>query len=246
MKVTPIKTPLVKQNDDLFSIIKGSVKTLPENSVLVVTSKIISYCQGRIVKKTSTDKEEKHSLVRKEADLFLDPHLSKYQTILTIKNNTLAVNAGLDESNANNCYVLWPEYLPKTTNDIWRFLREVYKVKKIGVIIADSKTIPLRWGVVGTALSHCGFKALYDYRGQKDLFDRKIKMSQINIAEAVAAAAALEMGEVAERTPLCLVEDIKKIEFQNRPPTKQELKSLRISTEEDIYGPLLSSVKWKK
>ena len=71
-------------------------------------------------------------------------------------------------------------------------------------------------------------------------------MSQINIAEALAVAAVLEMGEAAERTPLCLVKNIKKIKFQKRPPTKQELKDLTIEIENDIYGPLLTSVKWEK
>ena len=246
MIVTPIKTPIVKQNDNLFKIIKKSIPQLAEESILVVTSKIISFSQGRIVKRTTKDQSEKHQLVKKEADDYLEPHSSRYKVMLTIKNNTLAVNAGIDESNADDGYVLWPEDLQKTTNDIWRFLRENYQVKKVGVIVTDSKTLPLRWGVVGTAIAHCGFQALYDYRGAKDLFGREIRMSQINIAEAIAVAAVLEMGEVAERTPLCLVKEMKKIKFQNRPSTPKELASLRIRPEDDVYAPLLTSVQWKK
>ncbi|MBL7159508.1 coenzyme F420-0:L-glutamate ligase [Candidatus Microgenomates bacterium] len=245
MIVTPIKTALVKQNDDLFKIIKKSITKLPDESVLVITSKIISFCQGRIVKKTTNDQSEKHQLVKKEADYYLEPHSSQYQVMLTIKDNTLSVNAGIDESNADDGYVLWPKNLQKTTNDLWRFLREDYQVNKVGVIVTDSKTLPLRWGVVGTAISHCGFQALHDYRGARDLFGREIRMSQINVAEAIAVAAVLEMGEVAERTPLCLVKDIKKIKFQNRPPTAKELVSLRIKPEDDVYAPLLTSVQWK-
>ena len=166
--------------------------------------------------------------------------------MLTIKNSTLAVNAGIDESNADGNYVLWPKAIQETTNKIWAFLRRHYQIKEIGVIVTDSKTIPLRWGVIGTAISHCGFKALHDYRGQKDLFGREIKMSQINIAEAIAVSAVLEMGEASERTPLCLVQDIKKIKFQNRTPTKKELKELKIPLEDDVYSPLLTAVNWIK
>lgn len=246
MIITVIKTPIIKVGDNLFDTIKGSIDKIPEKSVLVVTSKIISFCQNRIVKKTTGDKSEKHKLAKQEADYYLDPHSSKYNIMLTIKKHTLAVNAGIDESNADGGYVLWPKDLQKTTNNIWKFLCKHYGIKDVGVVVTDSKTLPLRWGVVGTAICHCGFKALYDYRGKKDLFDRELKMSQINIAEALAVAAVVEMGEAAERTPFCLVKDIKKIRFQNRPPTRKEIESLQIKPEDDVYGLLLTSVKWKK
>lgn len=201
MIITVVKTPLIKPGDNLFDVIKNSIDKIPEKSVLVITSKIISFCQNRVVKKTTGDKSEKHKLVKQEADYYLGPHSSKYNIMLTIKGYTLAVNAGIDESNADGGYVLWPRNLQKTTNDIWRFLRKNYKVKEVGVVVTDSKALPLRWGVVGTAICHCGFKALYDYRGKRDLFGRELKMSQINIAEAIAVAVVLEMGEAAEKPP---------------------------------------------
>lgn len=166
MITTAIKTPLIRKGDNLFEIIKNSIPKIKEKSVLVITSKIVSFSQRRIIKRNPQDKLEKQKIIRKEADYYLDPHLSKYNITLTIKNSTLTVNAGVDESNANGGYVLWPKNLQETTNDIWRFLRKFYKVKNIGVIISDSKTIPLRWGVVGTAISYCGFKPLNDYRGK--------------------------------------------------------------------------------
>ena len=246
MIVIAIRTPLVKQNDDLFEIIKKSVTTVPEKSVLVVTSKIISFCQGRVVSKGKGRSAEKQRLVRKEADYYLEDSYSKYDLMLTVKNHTLAVNAGIDESNASGGYVLWPKDLQQTTDNIWRFLRLSYQVKKVGVVVADSKTLPLRWGIVGTAISYCGFQALYDYRGKKDLFGRELKMTQINMAEAIAVAAVLEMGEAAERTPLCLVQNVKKIKFQDRPPTDKELRKLTINLEDDVCSPLLTAVNWQK
>lgn len=246
MITTAIKTTLIKEDDNIYEIIRKSIKKIKENSVLVVTSKIVSFCQGRIIKKSPQEKLEKQNIIKEEADLYLDPHLSQYNITLTIKNSTLAVNAGIDESNADGGYVLWPKNLQETTNNIWKFVRKHYQVKHVGVIISDSKTIPLRWGVVGTAISYCGFKPLYDYRGKKDLFGREIKMSQINLPEAIAVAAVLEMGEVAERTPLCIVENIKKIEFLNNIPSKKELKSQIIAPVDDVYAPLLTSVKWLK
>jgi F420-0:gamma-glutamyl ligase len=121
-----------------------------------------------------------------------------------------------------------------------------FKLILICEFITDSWTWPLRWGVVGTCLAHCGFKQLADYRGHQDLFGREIKMVQVNVAEAVAAAAALEMGEVAEQTPLGIVSEIKHIQFQNHPPTDEELDNLKVEVEDDVYGPFLKSVDWRK
>ncbi len=109
MHVTAYKTPLVKAGDDITQIIAGSIKEIPEGSILVVASKIVSTCENRFVTRTTEDKNEKHQLVKKEAEWYLDPHSSKYNLMLTIKRNWIFVNAGIDESNANNHYILWQE-----------------------------------------------------------------------------------------------------------------------------------------
>lgn len=246
MQVTAIKTPIIKEHDDLKQIIKENVSNIQEKSVFVITSKIISYCQGRLVEKKSENRAEKHDLIRQEADYYLEPNLSKYDMILAIKNHMLTINAGLDESNANGKYVLWPEDIQQVANEIWQFLRQEYQLKEVGVVITDSRTWPFRWGVVATCLAHCGFRQLNNMIGTKDLFGRLIVMEQVNVAEAIAVAAGLEMGEVAEQTPLALVENISYITFQNRPPSQQELKDLVIEIQDDAYAPLLTSVKWQK
>lgn len=251
MRITAIKTPLVEKNDDLKKIIADSLPSLPEKSVLVIASKIVAYSQGRLVPKVPNldpvaQRAEKHELVKKSADLYLDPSTSKYDLLVTITHQTIAVNAGVDESNAaDNSYVLWPEKMQETANDIWNFLRDHYGVKEVGVIFTDSKTVPLRWGVVGTYLVHSGFLALHNYIGKKDLFGREMLMEQVAVAESIATAAVLEMGEVAEQTPLAVVEDIRLIEFQPRVPTDQELKDLQITLQDDVYGPFLTKADWK-
>ncbi len=246
MKIKGIRTPIVQEGDDLEKIISESVSRISEQSVLVVTSKIISYAQGRLIAKDSNNPQQKQDLIQAEADQYLPQTYSQYGMTLSIKNHTLTVNAGVDESNANGKYVLWPQNLQESANQIWQFLRQHYQVQQVGVVISDSRTWPLRWGVVGTCLVHCGFKQLADYRGKKDLFGRKIKFVQLNIAEAIASAAVLEMGEVAEQTPLALVERIKHIEFQDREPSQAELETLQIKVENDVYGPFLKSVPWVK
>jgi len=242
------------------SIENSQFSTLPENSVLVVTSKIVSYCQNRLLAKQKSEevgfskeetRAEKHQIVRKEADYFLEPHSSKYNLMLTIKDQSLAVNAGLDESNAQmedgrEAFVLWPADLQETANQIWQFLREEFSVKNLGIIITDSRSIFLRWGVVGMAIASCGFKPLNDQRGVKDIFGREIHMVQENVAEALATAAVFEMGEVAEVQPLALVTEAKKVKFMDRPLNEAELAALSIEIEDDMYGPLLTAVDWQR
>jgi F420-0:gamma-glutamyl ligase len=199
MQVQAIKSRIIKPNDNLFTAIDEAIVAdsdlkgcLPENSVLAISSKVISYCQGRVVKKND-DKKVKHNLARKESELYTDPSSSKFDLMLTIKNSTLIVNAGIDESNASMngeaCYVLWPEKIQETLNEVWRYLRNKHQLQNFGVITTDSRSFPLRWGVVGTALNYCGFKGLNNHIGEQDLFGRKIKMVQVNAAEALGVAA---------------------------------------------------------
>ena len=121
-----------------------------------------------------------------------------------------------------------------------------FKLKNLGVLITDSTTAPLRWGVKGIAIAHSGFSALNDYVGKPDLLGRKLKVTKVNVVDALAAAAVLTMGEGNEQMPLALIEDIPFVQFQDRNPTKKELEELRISLDDDLYSPLLKTVKWKK
>jgi dihydrofolate synthase / folylpolyglutamate synthase len=246
MKVTAYKTPLIKAKDDLFQVIADAVPFLPERSVVVVASKIVSTCENRFVKKVTGDREEKHQLVRLEAELYTDPHSSKYDLMLTVHRNWMFVNAGIDESNADNQYILWPKDPQQSVNQIWHFLREHYNVKEVGVTMSDSTSIPLNWGVMGHAIAHCGFEQLKSYIGKPDLFGRNMKMEQVNMAQGVTAAAVLEMGEGSESTPLAVVRDITDIVFQDHPPTADELAALHVELEDDVFAPILTKAEWKK
>lgn len=245
MKVTPIKTPLVLRGDNINEVISQSIKTIPENSILVVASKIVSVCENRLVKKLEGTKEEKHDLVKKEAELYTDPHSSKYNMMLTVKHNFVFVNAGIDESNADNQYILWPKDPQKSVNSIWKFVREYYKLKNVGVTISDSSSFMLNWGVVGRALTYCGFNPLRSYVGEPDLFGKTMKMEKTNIMQSATDAAVLEMGEGSECTPMALVSNFSQsVEFLDHKPTKEELAKLKINISDDVYYPILKNSNW--
>jgi dihydrofolate synthase / folylpolyglutamate synthase len=244
MIVTPIKTTVVKAGDELLSLLDNSIPSLAERSVVVITSKIVALCEGSVEPKQAGDRAEKHALVRREAEYFLEPSQSKYDLMLTVKHSILAVNAGIDESNADNQYVLLPSDPYGSAQEIWQYLCQRFKLKELGVLIVDSKTFPLKWGTMGTALAHCGFRALNNKIGEKDLFGHEMQMTQVNVAEGLAAAAVLEMGEVAECQPLCLISDVSMVAFQHRPPTLEEINQLKISLEDDAYQPILTRAEW--
>lgn len=245
MKVTPIKTDIVLAGQkSLQSVLDQFLpKGIPEKSVLAVTSKIVSLCEGRVVKMGVANKDD---LIFQESEYFLPRDENPYNVSITITSNNLVATAGIDESNGNGNYILWPVDPQASANKIREFLIKKYSLKNVGVIITDSKTIPLRWGVIAVAIAHSGFKALKNYIGTPDIFGRPFQYEQLSIRDTMASAATLVMGEGNEQQPLALFEELPFVEFQDHNPTKEELAALNIDMDSDIYGPLLKSVHWNK
>lgn len=243
MKVKGIKTKKITAGDDLFKILdKFLPKKTPDRSVIVVSSKIVAICEGRIVEKIK--EEQKDELAIKEAELYLPRSVNQYGYMITINNGAMLGSGGIDQSNGNGMFVLWPKDPQKTANQIRTHLVKKYKKPNIGVIIADSKSTPLRWGATGFALAHSGFIALKSYIGTADVFGRIMQSETANIYDALAASAVLNMGEGNEQKPLAIITDASFVDFQKRNPTKKELDFLRLTIETDFYSPILTSVKW--
>lgn len=244
MKVTAIKThKITKRDKDLFVVLDKYLSKVEEGSIVAIASKIVAICEGRIVPVEHANKDR---LIKREADLYLPREENKYNLFLTIKNNLLAVSAGVDESNADGHYVLWPADPQKTANKIREYLTRRFRMKKVGVIITDGKSTPLRWGVVGAAVAHSGFEALRDLIGTPDIFGRKLKMTKGAVMDALAVAAVLVMGEGREQTPIAIITDVPFVKFQVRNPTKKELDALKISIDDDVYASILKRAPWRK
>lgn len=243
MRITPIRTdPITPEDGNLLAVLDRYLPPLAERSVVAITSKVVAICEGRVVNVGSTAKRE---LIEQEADYFLPPTESKYGITLTIKDNLLVPTAGIDESNGDGRYVLWPSKPDVSANVIRAHLAERDDLHEIGVILTDSTTRPLLQGVTGVALSHSGFAAVHDYAGRPDIFGRPLAFTRANIRDGLAAAAVLVMGEADERTPFAVVEDLPFVTFQDHNPAEQERLALRISPEDDLYAPLLTSIHWQ-
>lgn len=244
MHVEAVKTRVVTtKTNSLEDILDEALPVLKEGSIVAVTSKIVAICEGSVVPYGDISKED---LVISESDLYMPFSDSSYGYSFTITDNKLIPMAGIDESNGEGYYILWPRNPQQTANRIRHHLALKYKLQKVGVIVTDSTCQPLKRGTTGVSLAHSGFHALRNYIGAPDLFGRPFGVTQANLAEGLAASAVFAMGEGAERTPLCVITDAPNILFIDRDPTDAELSENTISLKEDLFAPFLTKVDWKK
>ncbi len=246
MEVHAIQTRIfLPPKDNLWELLSQSIKSLEEDSVVAVTSKVVAIGEGRCISLESSTKDE---LAIKEADKYIPREKSPGGWILhTLKNNMLIASSGVDESNGADYFILWPKDPMQSAKRIWGFLKKKFKIKNLGVVITDSRLVPLRRGVVGISIGFYGFKPIKDYRGKEDIFGRVMRMETSNLPDSLATAAVLETGEGSEQQPIAVISDIPDIEFiqrKFRPKTKDD--SFEIPEKEDMFYPFLSSVKWKK
>lgn len=242
MHIEAIKTPLITAGSrTLTELLDATVTAMPVDSILAITSKVVSLCENSVAPE-SADKE---TLIRQEADYFMPGERGKYGINFTITRDTLIPNSGIDESNSGDGYVLWPADPQGTANSIRAYLARRSGHDRVGVVITDSTCRPFRRGVSGIAIAFSGFRPLRNYVGEPDLFGRPFAVSQSDLAGGLAAAAVLVMGEGAESTPLALLADVDFLEFVPRDPTPDELESLHIPMEDDLFAPFLTSVTWQ-
>jgi len=128
--------------------------------------------------------------------------------LLCMKNGTLLPNAGVDASNAPpGCVTPLPADPDKSAASIKEAIKGLTG-KTIGVIIADSRTHAMRLGCSGVAIGAAGITAVIDDRGRCDLFGRKLEVTKRAVADNIASAAELVMGEADECTPAAIVRGI--------------------------------------
>ena len=231
MVIESIRTPLFREGDDLIRFVTKHIRTVSEGDAIAITSKIVSLSEGQTASIRSF--ETKTALIKSESAWALK---TKYAW-LTLKDGMFAVAAGIDESNAHGRLILLPKDSFASARKIRTALMRFYGVKKLGILITDSRTLPLRAGAVGLAVGYAGFRGIRDYRGKRDLSGRMMKFTQANIADSLAASAVLAMGEGAESTPIARIRGAS-LTFVSHV-SKGEV---RIPLVKDLYAPLFRSV----
>ncbi len=219
--------PLIRKDDDLAEVLLKALAEsnieLQDDDILVLAQKIVSKAEGRMVNLASVYPSaaalDLAPIVEKDPRL-LELILRESAEVLRIRKGVIVVehklgfvcaNAGIDHSNVageskeNEEYVL---LLPQDPDASARRLREAIwrKIEKnVGVMIIDSHGRAWRNGTVGVCIGLSGLPALIDERGQTDLFGYTLKATIIGVADELAAAASLVIGQAAEGTPVAHV-----------------------------------------
>lgn len=234
LQIHAIQTSLYQGDEELAAFLYRHARhELQENCVLAISSKIVSIAEGQLVDRKTVSKDE---LIRRSADKYLGE--LNHQCHLTMKHNTLMLSAGIDESNVpGDYYLLLPENPQQSAKALTLQLRKMSGIASLAVILTDSRSVPFRYGVTGTALAFWGLTPVINLSGQSDLFGRRIKHTHTNIVESIAAAAVLEMGEAADRKPLaCVYSD--RVVFDDT----SEQSACYTSAENDIFAPVYQSL----
>jgi len=178
--------------------------------VLAVASKIVSFCENRILELDAVRVSAKAmrlserwkidrrlaSIVLQEADYILG---GMRGFLLTIKVGILTANAGVDLKNSpRGMATLWPKNSDKTASQLRQYLTRK-GLTRLGVEIVDSRVTPLRLGTIGLAIGSSGFVPVRDYRHMPDLYGREVRVTRTNIADDLASAAHMIMGETREQ-----------------------------------------------
>ncbi|MFC1750338.1 coenzyme F420-0:L-glutamate ligase [Pseudomonadota bacterium] len=233
MLIKGLKSKIITQEDDLLKVVLDTLKKQPlkDGDVLVITSKVVALTQGKIVEIKSEKEFEK--VVKREADRVYGGKVAT----LTLKDGIFIPWAGVDRSNIQKGKaVLWPDNPYKVAADLQKTLKKKFGLKKLGIIISDSICAPLRKGVTAVALGYAGFKGVEDERASKDLFGNKLKVTQKAVADMLAVAVNLEMGEGNEATPFVIVREAP-VTFTNRAAKSGDL---LIDRKDCLFNPLYS------
>ncbi|MGB8399592.1 coenzyme F420-0:L-glutamate ligase [Bradyrhizobium sp.] len=221
--------PLINPGDDLAGLIIAALKAgrlqLTTDDVVVVAQKIVSKAENRYVTLKDVQPSEKARVLAGEIEKdprYVELVLSESDEVVRHRRNILIVahrlgfvmaNAGIDQSNIEHAdgeeRVL---LLPRDCDGSAAALKARFDSAfgaQVGVIINDSFGRPWRNGVVGVALGVAGLPSLLDMIGAPDLFGRPMQVTEIAVADEIAAAASLVMGQAAEGLPVVMVRGLK-------------------------------------
>jgi coenzyme F420-0:L-glutamate ligase / coenzyme F420-1:gamma-L-glutamate ligase len=224
--------PMIQPGDDLASIILSAMhsveRDINDGDIFVLAQKIVSKAEGRLFNlatvvpsqraldlSTSTEKDPR----------LLELVLQESQSVLRTRPGTIIVehrlgfvcaNAGIDHSNVagegglstDGAVEEWVLLLPKDPDASARTVRKKMEDatgKRLGVLIIDSHGRAWRMGTVGVAIGFSGMPGMADLRGWTDLFGYTLRITQVGVADELAAAASLIMGQAAEGTPVVQV-----------------------------------------
>ena len=221
LTVIPIRAPVQTEPFDLCATLlrclRAADEALRDGDVVAVSSKYASIAAGRVCSLADVKPgAQAHALASRFgmdaaiAQLVIDEadHIFggiKLGFLLTAKGGVISPNAGLDRSNIPSGQVVLLPSDPFATAESLRVQLQAATGCRLGVLLSDSWLMPGRFGTTGVAIAMAGFRPIRDERGKSDLFVNPMAVTQIGIADALAACAQVVMGERDEAKPFAIV-----------------------------------------
>lgn len=220
----------VQAGDDVASLIVDALHRqgleLVDGDVVVVTHKIVSKAEGRVVELADDGPDAHRHLVEEEAAAVL--RRRDRLVIAQTKHGFVCANAGVDRSNAGPARaVLLPVDPDGSANRIRLRLRHVFGVEP-AVIVTDTFGRPWRRGLVDVAIGVAGMDPITDLRGETDGYGRLLEVTEVATADEIAAAADLVMGKAAG-IPVAVVRGV------TWRPSDVGVRRLLRAVEEDLF-----------
>ncbi|MHA2503192.1 MAG: coenzyme F420-0:L-glutamate ligase [Candidatus Kariarchaeaceae archaeon] len=236
----------------LIQSLQSSNFQLHDGDVVVITSKVISmeeessvWLEEVVVSDKAKALATTSKMDPKVVQLVLDEangevYGAVFHAILAKTPYGLSANAGIDLSNCPDGYaLLLPRKPDESAEKIRNELQKVFD-RKLGVLITDSRTIPLKRGTTAIALGVAGFHPLIDDRGKKDLYDYTMTITTRAIADNISSVANMVMGETNERRPFAVVRGAD-IQLTDEPVTMQT--TLMPEDQCLYFSPLLNLIR---
>ena len=212
--------PLIKPGQDLSKEIIKAISSesieVDDGDVIAIAQKIVSKSENRYLDISLLSPSDEAITLSKQIDKdpkFIQAILNESKKVVRYRMGVLIVehklgfihaNAGIDRSNIDqeqDIVLLLPEDPDASAKAISKSLSKFF-TKNISVIITDTMGRPFRNGIVGFTIGSHNIECLLDERGKKDLYGNKLRVTQIGIADELAAASSLLMGQAAQKNQL--------------------------------------------
>jgi len=229
--------PMIKKGDNIAKIIVASAEKqstpIKERDIIVITHKVISKAEGNIInldevspserskeiaRRTGKDPRLVEVVLRETKEVVRIGHVS---LITETRNGIICANAGIDKSNieGEENVALLPEKPDKSAQKVRREIRKLTNVD-VAVIVSDTHGRPLRMGEINVAIGVAGIRPTRDRRGEEDLFGYVLKVKQTAVADELASAAELVIGQANEGRPVAIIRGYEYSSTENASATE--------------------------
>lgn len=229
VKLIGIKNiPMIGPGDDIGTIIIEAAESedleIRDNDIIVVAETVVSKAEGNLMKldsikvsdraleiskRTSKDPRVVQSIIDESVEIIkVGPNFIISET----KHGYICANAGVDESNVENGFLKpMPIDPDESANKIQKTI-ESSTGKKVAIILSDTQGRPFREGAVGVAIGISGMNPVWNRQGEKDLYQRELQTTTIAVADELASAASIVMGQASEGLPVVIVRGVEYFE----------------------------------